>query len=117
MSEFVEHLVEQFEAFGPVTARRMFGGHGLFRDGVMFALVIDGTLYFKADERNRAMFEQRGLSRFEYAKQGKRVSVSYYRSPGEAMDDPETLARWAGPAFEAALRGKRASRKAPRSPA
>ena len=117
MSEFVDHLVEQFETFAPVTARRMFGGHGLFRDGVMFGLVINDTLYFKADDRNRAMFEARGLSRFEYAKQGKRISVSYYLAPGDAMDDPETLAQWAGPAFEAGLRGKRASRKPRRSPA
>ena len=117
MSEFVDHLVEQLDAFGPVTARRMFGGHGLFRDGLMFGLVVDDTLYFKADDENRAMFEARGLSRFEYAKQGRRVSVSYYLAPGEAMDDPETLAQWARPAFEAALRGKRASRKTRASPA
>lgn len=117
MSEFVDHLVGLFEGFGPVSARRMFSGHGLFRDGMMFGLVIDDTLYFKADDENRAMFEARGLSRFEYAKQGKRVSVSYYLAPGEVMDDPETLAQWAGPAFEAALRGKRASRKTRTSPA
>ena len=117
MSEFVDHLVELFEPFGPVTARRMFGGHGLFRDGLMFGLVIDDTLYFKVDDGNRTMFEARGLPRFEYAKQGKRVSVSYYLAPGEVMDDPETLAQWAEPAFEAALRGQRASRNARASPA
>lgn len=111
MSEFTDHLAELFEEFGPVTVRRMFGGHGIYRDGVMFGLVSDDVLYLKADDRNRAMFESCGLPRFEYAKQGKRITVSYYLAPGEAMDDPRTLAEWARPAFEAALRGRRTSRK------
>ena len=111
MSEFVEHLVELLEGFGSVTGRRMFGGHGLYRDGVMFGLVVDDTLYLKADDGNRAMFEERGLPRFEYAKQGRRVSVSYYQPPGDVLEDAGTLARWARPAFEAALRGKRAPQK------
>ena len=112
MNEFTAHLAELFEEFGPVTVRRMFGGHGIFRDGVMFGLVADDALYLKADDRNRAMFESCGLPRFEYAKQGKRITVSYYLAPGEAMDDPRTLAEWARPAFEAALRGRRSSGKA-----
>ena len=112
VSEFVDHLVELFEAFGPVTARRMFGGCGLYRDGVMFGIVVDDTLYLKADDENRAMFEERGLPRFEYSKQGRRVSISYYQPPGDVLEDSGMLAQWARPAFEAALRGKRASRKA-----
>ena len=112
VSEFVDHLVELFEAFGPVAARRMFGGCGLYRDGVMFGIVVDDTLYLKADDENRAMFEERGLPRFEYSKQGRRVSVSYYQPPGDVLEDSGLLAQWARPAFEAALRGKRASRKA-----
>ena len=110
MSEFVDHLAEQFRAFGPVTIRRMFGGHGVFRDGLMFGLVFDDALYLKADERNRAMFESCGLPRFEYTKQRKRILLSYYLAPEEALDDPHKLAQWARHAFDAALRGKRAGR-------
>ena len=111
MSEFTDHLAELFEAFGPVTARRMFGGHGIYRDGVMFGLVADDALYLKADDRNRAMFESCGLPRFEYTKQGRAISVSYYLAPGEALEDPDTLADWARPAFEAALRARRTAGK------
>ena len=112
MSEFTDHLAELFEAFGPVAVRRMFGGHGIYRDGVMFGLVADDALYLKADDRNRAMFESYGLPRFEYAKQGRTISVSYYLAPGEALEDPRILADWARPAFEAALRGRRTAGKA-----
>ena len=111
MSEFVDHLTDLFEAFGPVTVRRMFGGHGVFRDGLMFALVVDDALYLKADEQSRTTFESCGLPRFEYARKGKRVSLSYYLAPGDALEDPLTLAEWARPAFDAALRGNRAPRR------
>ncbi|MCY4468764.1 MAG: TfoX/Sxy family protein [Thiotrichales bacterium] len=111
MSEFVDHLAELFEEFGPVAVRRMFGGHGIFRDGVMFGLVVDDALYLKADEHNRALFESSGLPRFEYTRKGKRVSLSYCLAPSEALDDPGTLAEWARPAFDAALRAKRVKRR------
>ena len=111
LSEFTAHLAELFEDFGPVTVRRMFGGHGIFRDGVMFGLVAGDALYLKADDRNRAMSESCGLPRFEYEKQGKRITVSYYLAPGDALDDPRTLAEWARPALDAALRAKRISGK------
>ena len=111
MSEFVEHLAELFEAFGPVAVRRMFGGHGIFRDEVMFGLIFDDALYLKADDRKRAMFEAHGLPRFEYQQKGRRVSLSYYLAPEAALEDPRTLAAWARPAFDAALRGKRVKRR------
>ena len=111
MSEFTDHLTELFQAFGPVTVRRMFGGHGIFRDGLMFGLVADDARYLKADRRNRTMFESHGLPRFEYVKQGKRISVSYYLAPDSALEDPQELADWARSAFEAALRGERGSAK------
>lgn len=111
MSEFTDHLSELLETFGPVTVRRMFGGHGVFRDGLMFGLVFDDALYLKADEHSRAMFESCGLPRFEYTAKGKRISLFYYLAPEEALEDPMTLAEWARPAFEAALRGNRTGRR------
>ena len=53
-------VLEQLQPAGRVTARRMFGGVGLYLDGLFFALIDDDTVYFKADESNRARFEQAG---------------------------------------------------------
>lgn len=111
MSEFVDYLKEVFEAFGPVQARRMFGGHGLFHDGLMFGLVADDTLYLKGDEVTASRFEEKGLLRFEYAKANKTVKLSYYMAPEEIFDDPGEAAVWARHAFEAALRAHRKPRK------
>ena len=85
----------------------MFGGHGVFRDELMFGLVVDDTLYLKADKESRAMFESVGLPPFEYTRKGRRIALSYYPAPEEAMENPLTLAEWARPAFDAALRARR----------
>ncbi|MCO8165941.1 TfoX/Sxy family protein [Pseudomonas sp. 21LCFQ010] len=41
MNELAAYIEDIFALFGPVSLRRMFGGHGIFRDGVMFGLVFD----------------------------------------------------------------------------
>ena len=45
MREFVAHVIELMQPWAAVSARRMFGGHGLYRDGTFFALIVDDTLY------------------------------------------------------------------------
>ena len=106
MSEFVEYLQEAFELFGPVTARKMFGGYGIYNGGLMFGLVADDTLYLKADAENSGYFEKRGLGRFEYDKNGTIVKMSYYLAPEEVLEDRKQAAVWARRSFEAALRSR-----------
>lgn len=67
-----EFLKDLFEPFGPVNPRRMFGGLGVFHDGVMIALVADGQLFMKADDRTVTLFEDAGSSPFVYSGKGKR---------------------------------------------
>ena len=55
--EFVIHLLDLLRRWAPVAARRMFGGYGLFRGGIMFGLVSDETLFFKTDAGNRDQYE------------------------------------------------------------
>ncbi|MCW8196612.1 TfoX/Sxy family protein [Proteobacteria bacterium 005FR1] len=107
MSEFTDYLHEVFENFGTISVRRMFGGKGIFRDGLMFALVADETLYLKADEESLSYFEERELSAFEYQRRGKMVKLSYYEAPGEVLEDREQAAVWAERSYAAALRAKR----------
>ena len=109
--EFVNYLLELFESFGQVTAKRMFGSHGLFRDGLIFALIIDDTLYLKVDENSKKDFEVRGLRPFEYEKKGKTVTVSYYQAPEEAMENSDEMNHWASKAFAAALRANTPKKK------
>ena len=110
-SEFVELVLESLRSFGEVTVRRMFGGWGLYRDGVFFALIAQDTLYFKSDEENRARFERASPGPFVFEKKGERVVTRYYAVPGDAFEDPQVMARWAKLGYAAALR---AARRPPR---
>lgn len=107
MSEYTDYLQEVFEQFGAIQTRRMFGGYGIYHDGLMFALVSDDTLYLKADDLCRAEFEALGAARFEYLKNGRMVALSYYQAPEEIYDDPEEAVAWARRSYEAALRGRK----------
>jgi DNA transformation protein len=104
---FVDHVLELLAPLGRVTARGMFGGHGIYLDGLMFAIVLDDTLYLKADEMNVREFQARRLEPFTYARRGRMTSLNYYRAPEEALDAPHQMAPWARTAFSAALRAKR----------
>ncbi len=109
-SEFVTHVLELLEALGPVSARRMFGGYGIYLDRLMFALVASDTLYLKVDDESRGEFEAAGLEPFRYTKKGKTYQMSYHAAPGDALEDAELLRDWARKAVDATMRtahGKR----------
>ena len=103
---FINHLLELMVDFGSVNARRMFGGHGIFRDGLMFGLVADGEFYVKADDENRDQFVNSELSQFAYDKAGKTVMMSYYALPESALEDADEILVWVRLGFDAALRGQ-----------
>jgi DNA transformation protein len=106
-----------FGDFGPVDIRRMFGGVGVFVDGLMIAIVTRGdVIYLKADADTIPSFETEGLAPFSYAtKNGEHKLTSYWRMPDRLYDDPEELARWARDAHAAALRkAARAAKPHPR---
>jgi DNA transformation protein len=116
MTEFVDYLHEVFASFGPIRARRMFGGYGIYHNDIMFALVADDVLYLKADAETVADFERLGLDVFEYARNGKPVALSYHLAPEVIFDDPDQAVRWANRAYSAAVRARRPAGKSGRNP-
>lgn len=107
MTEFTTYLNDVFKHFGPIHAKRMFGGYGVYHQDLMFALVANDVLYLKADAESAAFFEQVGLTRFEYIKDGKMTRMSYYTAPEEIFDDADVAKVWAVRAYEAALRSRK----------
>ena len=104
MSEFIEYLKEVFEEFGPINVKRMFGGCGIYYNGVMFGLVMDDTLYLRADKTTEQCFLSKGLAQFEYTKGERKVKMPYYLAPEEALENPGEARRWGDLAYEVALR-------------
>ena len=117
--EFIRYLRDQFRRWGPVEIRRMFGGHGIFRGGTMFALIHDEMLFLRSDDGNRAAFAAAGMAPFRYRRRGKLVALAYHQAPPEALEDSEILGEWADLAFAAALRRAeaRAESRAAQKPA
>jgi DNA transformation protein and related proteins len=100
-----DDIRELFCAFGPVEVRRLFGGAGIYADGMMFALISRGVIYLKTDAHNAPAFERERLEPFTNAtKAGRRGVPSYRRMPDRLYDDPEELAVWARHALAAAGR-------------
>jgi DNA transformation protein len=110
---FVDHVLEQMAGFAPVRAKRMFGGAGIFRGELMFALIVDEQLYFRADAVLAAECRERGLPPFSYLARGKTVALSYFSAPPEVFDEPEAMVEWARRAYACALQApaKRGSKK------
>lgn len=107
MSNYIEFLHEIFTSFGPITTRKMFGGHGVYHQGLMFGLVADDELYLKVDKVSISEFEEQGLPAFEYDKNGKVMKMSYHKAPEEIYDDFEQATYWANLAYAAAVRAKK----------
>ena len=102
--DFATHIVDLLDPFGPCESKRMFGGFGIFHQGLMFGLIADDSLYLKTDDETRPLFEVEGSEAFSYYKQDKKYQLSYYLAPDPFFEDPEASLYRAGPAFDAALR-------------
>lgn len=104
--EYREYVRDLFAPFGDVRIRRMFGAAGIFRNDLMFGLIVDEQIYLKADDINRPDFVTAGQRPFSYTRNnGRTAEMSYYLIPDALYDDADELAQWARNAFAAALRG------------
>ena len=110
-----DYVVELFSVFGRVSVKRMFGGAGIFADGLMIGLVSGGIIYLKTDAGGAMPFEQEGCGPFSYeTKTGERKVMAYWRLPERLYDDPDELAVWARAALTVAQAGKaRPKRRTP----
>ena len=95
-STFVDYVVSDLLAdVRGVRARAMFGGHGIYQNDTMFAIIVDDELYYKVGDGNRRDFETHGSKPFTYKSKGRKpVTMSYWNVPGEVLDDREILMEW-----------------------
>ncbi len=103
----IEQAKELLHDLGPVTSRKMFGGAGLYLDGVMFGLIADEELFLKATGDFVDDLKALGSSPFVYEGKGKPVSMSYWRLPESALDDADEAVELARRAVACAHGAKR----------
>jgi DNA transformation protein len=107
----IDHILDLLRPWALVGAKRMFGGYGLYRGGVMFGIVVDDQLFLKVDDGNAADYDREDLAPFRYTRAGRTVALSYRAVPDWILDSSETLQDWARKAWEAALRASSRERR------
>jgi DNA transformation protein len=109
--EYLLYVVELMQSIGPVYAKAMFGGYGIYLDGLMFALISDQVLYLKVDKQTESEFKDRGLEAFSYYRKGNQCQLSYRRAPDDALEDTQVMNYWTNMAYAAATRAASGKRK------
>ena len=96
-----EEVLDRLAALGEVTSRPLFGGHGIYWGGTIFAIAFSGKLYLKVDEGSKGDYLARGMGPF---RPNERQTIkSYYEVPPEVLDHPEALLSWAMEAIRAGM--------------
>ena len=106
-------IADLFSSLGPVSIRRMFGGKGIYHNGVIFAIEIRGELMLKADAETAPALAAAGSKQWIYAhaRNGTSVAMPYWTVPDEAIDDPEEMGDWARQAYAAGMRAARSGER------
>ena len=99
-------IIDLFSGLGAVRIRRMFGGKGVYFDGVIIAVELRGELMLKGDATVAPDYESAGAKQWTYvhSRHGKTVAMPYWTVPDGALDDPDEMTPWAKKAYEAGVR-------------
>ena len=109
--KLVDEIDIKLAPLGHFRALRMFSGYGLYLDGVIFGLVARDRLWLRVDDRSRPDFQKAGMEPFAYSKDGKSVSLTYFRCPDPVLADPAKLQKWAKEARRASVDRPKSARK------
>ena len=106
IENYTVFLLDQFFSDKNIASKKMFGGVGFFREGIMFGMIDGGgTLLFKVDETNIKAYKDMGSQPFKSP--SKKGSMPYWTVPSEVIEDRDRLNQWAEEAFEIALSNKK----------
>ncbi|HSB20324.1 MAG TPA: TfoX/Sxy family protein [Anaeromyxobacteraceae bacterium] len=104
---FLDHALDLLSLAGPVRARAMFGGYGLYLRDAMFGLLDDDEIFLKTDDACRQEFVDAGCEQWVYPSPKGPMATQYFRPPDDAHEDAEAMLPWAGLAIAAARRAAR----------
>jgi DNA transformation protein len=96
---FEDRVLDELSVIGDITARPMFGGHGLYWRATIFGILFGDRLYLKVDEQSKGDFVSRGMGPFRPNE--RQTLNSYYEVPPDVLTEPEALLSWAREAIRA----------------
>ena len=101
-------MLDVFSAFSGITCKSLFGGYGFYKDGIIFACIADGQLYFKVDDMNRSKYEAYRSEPFVYEhKSHKKTHMPYWTLPECILEDKDQLKIWINESITASLRSQK----------
>ncbi len=107
-SAFYTYIMEEiFSPFPGITSRKMFNGYGIYKEGLIFAIIADDHLYFRADEYSAQQFKELGCAQFFYRRKGRKILMPYYELPEYILEDKHALGNWIQKSLFASMRKKR----------
>ena len=104
-------VLEQLGRVTPVTDKAMFGGVGIYAQGLFFALIAEDRLYFKVNDDTRPEFERRRMEPFRPF--GEDSAMGYYEVPEDVIEDIVQLQPWVSQAIDVAAKAKRGKARRP----
>lgn len=109
--EYITYLLDRMAHVGTITHRRMFGGAGLYCDGLFFAIIVDDVLYFKVDDTNRPDYEAEGSGPFTFTTDRGTEVMNYYEVPIDVLENKDNVKQWAEKALKVAQTAKQKKTK------
>jgi len=110
-SNYADYIMEVLSPHGEITARSMFGGYGIYKNNIIFALIISDELYFKVNASNQLQYEELDSEPFSYEAKGKKTTMSYWKVPMEILEDEDRIGEWLNQSYEISLQTKRKPKK------
>ena len=96
-----------------VTVPSMFGGYGIYMNGIIVAIIANDELYFKVDSTNQQQYEELDSTPFSYKTKGKKAVMSYWKVPIEILEEEKQLEKWIEQSFEISLKNKQNKKRIP----
>ena len=102
--EYLDFVLGKLSLISDIKSRAMFGGYGIFHEGLMFALISEDILYFKVNESNRDIYKRAESRPFPHG-------ISYWEVPADVLEDNTKLHEWANTSIEIAQEAARKKRR------
>jgi len=112
--QYLAYVLEQLGGLSAVRPNRMFGGIGLYSDGLFFGLIDDDTLYFKTSDANIEAYRSRNMPKFMPFPDKTGAVMGYHQVPADIIEDAESLVEWARRSVAVALTAQAAKAAKPR---
>jgi DNA transformation protein len=109
--DYAQYVLDLLSPYGSMTSRAMFGGYGIYKDGLIVGIIVDDELYFKVDESVKKKYEELGSVPFTYNRGDKIFAMPYWKVPIDIMENEDELENWLEGAYRVSMYSKKSKER------